>query len=292
MRAFAVHGGAGRLPEKLRSEHDEGIRNALEAGRQILMQDGSAVESVIAAVAILEDLPAFNAGYGSALNSAGYVELDAGLMEGHFLGIGAVAAIRDVQSPIQVCRVILQQTQILFSGVDASRVAQEAGIKLVSPDSMISSRRLKQRQSGASIPDLDSGLADTVGAVALDGEDDMAAATSTGGTNNKPPGRIGDSPLPGCGYYADNNWGACSTTGWGEGLARILAARRIVEGLERGLSVSQSIRTVLDFLKERIRGGEGGAILLDCQGNFGAEFNSSSMTYAWWSERGGKGIVA
>ena len=139
---------------------------------------------------------------------------------------------------------------------------------------------------------MDSGLADTVGAVALDGEGNMAAATSTGGTNNKPPGRIGDSPLPGCGYYADNNWGACSTTGWGESLARILAARRIVEGLERGLAVSQSIRTVLDFLKERIRGGEGGAILLDCQGNFGADFNTSSMTYAWWSERGGEGVVA
>lgn len=291
MQAIAVHGGAGRIPEELRPEHGEGIRIALQAGRQVLTQEGSAVEAVMAAVVVLEDLPAFNAGYGAALNSEGYVELDAGLMEGRALEIGAVAAIRDVQNPIRVCRAILQAPQIFFSGADASRVAREAGIESVDPDSLISPRRLKQRQSGASIPALDSGLAaDTVGAVALDEKGDVASATSTGGMNDKPPGRVGDSPLPGCGYYADNKWGACSTTGWGEGLARILAARRAIEGLERGLSPSQAARMTVDLLEERVSEGEGGLILLDCQGCFGAYFNSPTMSYGWWSERDGEGV--
>ena len=161
----------------------------------------------------------------------------------------------------------------------------------VDPDSLISPRRLKPRQSGASIPALESGLAaDTVGAVALDEKGDVASATSTGGMNDKPPGRVGDSPLPGCGYYADNKWGACSTTGWGESLARILAARRAIEGLERGLSPSQAARMTVDLLKERISEGEGGLILLDCQGCFGAYFNSPTMSYGWWSERDGEGV--
>jgi L-asparaginase / beta-aspartyl-peptidase len=292
MQAIAVHGGAGTIPEKLRPEQASGIRLALEAGRRVLLDGGTALDAVIAAVVTLEDLPALNAGYGSALNAEGHVQLDAGLMEGRALEIGAVAAVADVRNPIRLCRVVLECPHIFFAGENASRLAGREGIERVEPDSLVSPRRLKLWQSGTASPVVDAGLAaDTVGAVALDAQGDMAAGTSTGGTHGKPAGRVGDSPLPGGGYYADNNWGACSATGWGEGLARILAARRAIEGLERGLSPSEAARTVLDFFKERIPGGDGGLILLDPQGRFAAEVSTASMSHAWWSERDGEGIV-
>ncbi|GIV97272.1 MAG: peptidase T [Herpetosiphonaceae bacterium] len=305
-RAIAVHGGAGNIPESLRPEHNEGIRLAREAGRRVLLEGGSALDAVIAAVIVLEDLPAFNAGYGAVLNAEGYIELDAGLMDGSTLDIGAVAAVQGIRNPILLCRYVLTGPHILFAKEDAARLAAAAGIEQVDPRSLITPRRLEQWLAGQRSLRVDSGApssplsaqgethppADTVGAVALDAAGNLAAATSTGGINGKAPGRIGDSPLPGGGFYADNLVGACSTTGWGESLARTLTARRAIEGLERGLTPAQAARAAIDLLGQRIAGGEGGLILLDRHGRFGAAFNSQRMTHAWWSEVDGEGVVA
>lgn len=292
--AIAVHGGAGDIPDSLRPEHDQGIRAALEAGKQVLLAGGGALDAVAAAVVVLENLPAFNAGYGSVLNVDGYVEMDAGIMEGATLDIGAVAAITGVSNPILAARTILQTPHILFAKDDAERMARAAGLEFVDPETLIAPRRREQWQQGRREMKVDSGadqagaagdgLADTVGAVALDAAGHVAAATSTGGLSFKPTGRIGDSPLPGGGFYADDQAGAASTTGWGESIARVLMARRAVEGLERGLSAQQAAEAAVAHLGARIPDGEGGLILVAADGTVGAAFNSKRMTHAWWTD--------
>ncbi|HEY1017187.1 MAG TPA: isoaspartyl peptidase/L-asparaginase [Herpetosiphonaceae bacterium] len=299
--AIAVHGGAGDIPDSLRPEHDQGIRAALEAGKQVLLAGGTALDAVAAAVVVMENLPAFNAGYGSVLNSEGFVEMDAGIMEGETLEIGAVAAITGVRNPIQAARAVLQTPHILFAKDDAERIARGAGLEFVDPETLIAPRRREQWEQGRREVKVDSGadqagntadgLADTVGAVALDAAGHVAAATSTGGLSFKPVGRVGDSPLPGGGFYADDQAGACSTTGWGESIARVLMARRAVEGLERGLSPQQAAEAAVAHLGARIPEGEGGLILVGADGEVGAAFNSNRMTHAWWTDRAGEDRV-
>lgn len=288
--AIIVHGGAGNVPPEFRDEHSKGIQMACRAGRRILEEKGSSIDAVVAAVRILEDNPAFNAGTGAVLNRAGYVELDAGLMEGSHLRMGCVAGVRDVANPIEICRVLLTSDYNFFCGADASRIAEKHQIPRIDPESLITDRRrLKWEQGDFGTP-LDTGLAsDTVGAVALDLDGLLAAGTSTGGINGKPPGRVGDSPLPGGGFYADNGVGACSTTGLGEALAKILASRRALEGLERGLTAQTAAENVIDYLESRLPEATGGLILIDAEGNLGMAYNSSSMTRAWWNTIEGEG---
>ena len=332
--ALIVHGGAGDIPDSLRPDHAAGIAAALEAGKQVLLAGGSALDAVVAATVVLEDLPAFNAGYGSVLNAEGNVEMDAGLMDGATLDIGAVAAIQGVKNPIRAARAVLDTPHILFAKSDAERIARAAGVEFVPNESLITPRRRAQWQSGDMDFKVDSGqdqgsgiedrgsrirnqelgnqelgvrireagvepalsqppapdyetIADTVGAVALDAAGNVAAATSTGGMSGKPPGRVGDAPLPGGGFYADNTAGACSTTGWGEAMARVLLARRAVEGLELGLTPQEAAERAVRALGDRIAGGEGGLIVVGADGRIGAAFNSQRMTHAWWSEADG-----
>ncbi len=290
--AIAVHGGAGNIPDSLRAEHAAGIEAALDAGQQVLQQGGSALEAVIAATQVLEALPAFNAGYGSVLNANGEVETDAGLMDGRTLDIGAVAAVQGVRYPIRAAEAVLHTPHVLFAKGDAVQIASAAGVELCDPASLITPRRLEDWRTGNNDFKVDSGLAsgpaDTVGAVALDSQGNLAAATSTGGMSGKPPGRIGDSPLPGGGFYADNSAGACSTTGWGETIARVLMARRAIEGLELGLTAQEAAARAVRLLGARIDGGEGGLILVAPDGQVAASFNSDRMTHAWWSSRDDK----
>ncbi len=287
--AIAVHGGAGDIPEALRPDHAAGIQAALEAGKAVLLAGGSALEAVIAATVVLEDLPAFNAGYGSVLNAAGTIENDAGLMDGATLDIGAVGAVQGIKNPIRAAAAVLATPHILFAKSDGERVARAAGVEFVDPQSLITPRRRAQWESGDMDFKVDSGqaaaetISDTVGAVALDNAGNVAAATSTGGMSGKPLGRIGDSPLPGGGFYADNSAGACSTTGWGEAMARVLLARRAVEGLELGLTPQEAAERAVRALGDRIEGGEGGLILVGADGRIGASFNSQRMTHATWN---------
>lgn len=299
--AIIVHGGAGDIPESLRPDHAAGIEAALEAGKRVLLDGGSALEAVIAATVVLEDLPAFNAGYGSVLNCSGQIEMDAGLMDGGSLDIGAVAAIRNVKNPILAARAVLATPHILFAKGDAEQVAREAGVEFVAEGTLVTPRRCEQWETGDMDFKVDSGqpveetesISDTVGAVALDAAGNVAAATSTGGMSGKPHGRIGDSPLPGGGFYADNQAGACSTTGWGESIARVLLARRAVEGIELGLDPQAAAERAVKALGERIPTGEGGLILVGADGRIGAAFNSQRMTHAFWSDGGeGNHIIA
>lgn len=274
---IAVHGGAGAARRGLNDDSEAGLAAALEHGRQVLAQGGTAIEAVVAAVVMLEDDPTFNAGTGSVLNAAGEVEMDAGVMDGTTLDVGAVAAVQGVRNPIRLAAHVLRTPQILFAKDDAQRLADAASVARVSRAALITERRRKQweaaRPSGG----------DTVGAVAMDKDGNLAAATSTGGMLNKPKGRIGDSPLPGCGYYADSKWGACSATGWGESIARMVLSRRAVENIERGMPAQEAAEQAIDEMK-RIPGGEAGVILIDRQGIVGVMYNTPHMAHAWWSE--------
>lgn len=289
--AIIVHGGAGNIPSAIRVDHAAGIRQAADLGYTALAAGRPALDAVQIAVMCLEDLPAFNAGRGSCLTSAGTIEMDAGLMDGTDLRIGAVATLGEVSNPIAVCRLILEHSDhILFAGQGAADFARVHGIARVPISALLTERRRADylRLSQGTFRDTlaleqapESG--DTVGAVALDCSGNIAAACSTGGMSLKAPGRVGDSPLPGCGYYADSQLGGCATTGYGEAIARSQLAFRAVDGLNRGLQPQAAAEAALKYLAARTKGWAG-LILLDRTGQIGATYNSLHMTYAWRCE--------
>lgn len=284
--AIIVHGGAGNIPDASRAAHAAGIRQAVTAGYEMLALGASALDAAQTAVMLLEDLPAFNAGRGSCLTSAGTIEMDAGLMDGRDLRVGAVASIGGVSHPIQVARLVMDKSDhILFSGAGAEAFAQAQGVPSAPLTALLTESRQQEfeqmRAAEMAQPARGGEAADTVGAVALDEQGNVAAACSTGGMSLKKPGRVGDSPLPGCGYYADNQVGGCVTTGWGETIARVVLARRALEALERGLDPQAAAQAALTFLAARTAGWAG-LIVLDRQGQVGAAFNAVRMTHAWW----------
>lgn len=284
--AIIVHGGAGNIPDAPRAAHAAGIRQAVTAGYEMLAAGACALDAAQTAVMLLEDLPAFNAGRGSCLTSAGTIEMDAGLMDGRDLRVGAVASISGVSHPIHVARLVMDKSDhILFSGAGAEAFAEAQGVPSVPLAALLTESRqqeFEQMQTADMAQPARSGeAADTVGAVALDEQGNVAAACSTGGMSLKKPGRVGDSPLPGCGYYADNQVGGCVTTGWGEAIARVVLARRALEALERGLDPQAAAQTALAFLAARTAGWAG-LIVLNRQGQMGAAFNAVRMTHAWW----------
>lgn len=289
--AIVVHGGAGNIPHAVRGDHAAGVRQATELGYRALAAGKTALDAVQEAVMCLEDLPAFNAGHGSCLTSAGTIEMDAGLMDGTDLRIGAVATIRQVANPIAVCRLILEHSDhIMFAGQGADDFARAHGAPQIATSALITARRRdeftrlsQQTFADTLVHEQHEVPGDTVGAVALDRFGHVAAACSTGGMTLKAPGRVGDSPLPGCGYYADSQWGGCATTGYGETIARSLLAYRAVDALAHGLSAPAAAEAALDYLAGRTHGWAG-LVVLDRTGQVGAAFNSLRMTYAWRRE--------
>ena len=275
---IVVHGGAGNIPDHVRPLHRSGLEQALAAGWAILEEGGTAMNAALAAVKVMEDLPQFNAGLGSALTRTGEVEMDAGLMDGRTLDVGAVAAVRRVANPILLARLVLERSpHILMACEGAEAFAQSEGMSLVPPESLITEERRRRLQTL-----LNEGVGDTVGAVALDVHGNIVAATSTGGMMGKLPGRVGDSPLVGCGFYADNALGGCSTTGIGETIARALLAHRAVHGLRGERLPQEAAEAAIAYLKDRI-GGEAGLILLDRHGRVGAAWNTRRMSYGYVS---------
>ena len=209
-------------------------------------------------------------------------------MDGRNLRVGAVAGISNVAHPIAVARLVMDKSHhILFAAAGAQAFAQAQGVPAVPLAALLTERRLheleqiEQPDLAATNPRQRGEVADTVGAVALDVQGNVAAACSTGGMSMKKPGRIGDSPLPGCGYYADSLSGGCVATGWGEMIARVVLARRAVEAIEQGLDPQTAAQTALAFLAQRT-GGWAGLIVLNQHGQVGAAFNSARMTHAWW----------
>ncbi|HET9299829.1 MAG TPA: isoaspartyl peptidase/L-asparaginase, partial [Candidatus Polarisedimenticolaceae bacterium] len=223
--ALAVHGGAWNIPDDEVDAHVTGVTAALTQGWERLSAGGSALDVVEAVVRLLEDDPAFNAGRGSHLNAEGKLEMDASIMEGRLLRAGGVAAISGVRHPISVARRVLEDGRhVLLAGAGALRFARDAKAELCPPTALLVGRELERfraiRRGCRSLVDQEFRAMDTVGAVALDRRGRTAAATSSGGTQDKAPGRVGDSPIPGAGSYADDRRGAASCTGWGEGILR------------------------------------------------------------------------
>ncbi|HLG74576.1 MAG TPA: isoaspartyl peptidase/L-asparaginase [Chloroflexota bacterium] len=265
-----VHGGAGAWDAGYLPAVRAGITAALEAGWEQLSSGRTAVDAVEAAVAALEDDETFNAGRGSCLTSDGRVQMDALIMDGATLDAGAVACVERLRNPIRAARALLEHgPHMLFVGPDAERAAEQLGLELCHNAELITERRRLDAAGAAQ---------DTVGAVALDAAGNLACATSTGGMTGKPPGRVGDSPLVGCGGYADNQAGAVSMTGWGESIMRLVLAKWTVDRLLAGVSAGDAARLAIELLKDRAR-GSGGLIVLDREGRYGAACNTPMMPW-------------
>jgi L-asparaginase / beta-aspartyl-peptidase len=285
-----VHGGAWDIPAEAIPECREGCRRALEAGWAILSAGGHALDAVEAAIVVLEDAPAFDAGIGSHLNRDGRVQLDAILMDGATLKSGAVAAIERVRNPVRLARSVLEHSEhMMLAGPGAEQFAAEHGLPLCSPEELILERERVAWQHCSA----DSHASEfhfghqhgTVGAVALDSKGRLFAGTSTGGTCCKFPGRVGDSPLIGCGCYADSEAGGVSSTGLGEAIMKIVMAKTAVEFLRAGRSAHDAAEASIRLLAERVH-GTGGLILLDREGHPGFAFNTSHMAFGYVTPTG------
>lgn len=286
--ALIVHGGAGDIQPGRHDLSLAGSRAAVLAGWDILQNGGSALEAAMRAVVALEDNPNFNAGTGSTLNVNGEVELDAGMMDGATLDVGAIASVTHIKNPIILARLVLKSPHVLLTGAGAERFAQEEGMALCRQEELVTQAQLERWRRGyrpgdgvgVSASDDNAEKHGTVGAVAIDSEGHIAAATSTGGMANKHPGRVGDSPLVGCGFYAEDGLGGVSSTGHGEYFVRLLLARRACEFLALGMSAQAAAQAAIRLLAERL-GGDGGLILVDRQGQVGFAHNTPHMSYGY-----------
>jgi L-asparaginase / beta-aspartyl-peptidase len=284
---LVVHGGAWAIPEDVVEAHLEGVEKALAAGWGVLDRQGSALDAVEEAVVVMEDDESFDAGRGSFLNREGKVQLDALIMDGASLRAGGVGCVEHLRNPVRVARKILSDSpHVYFVAEGAEQFATEHGILLCRNEDLIIPReieRLRQFQAHAQEdkPNLfaPSISHDTVGAVALDRNGNIAAATSTGGTLGKAPGRLGDSSLIGCGCYADNKSAAASTTGWGEPIMKLVLAKWAADRVAAGNLPEWAAAEAMHYLESRV-GGHGGIILLDARGNFGIAHNTPRMAWA------------
>jgi L-asparaginase / beta-aspartyl-peptidase len=284
---LVVHGGAWAIPDDMVEAHLNGVRKALAAGWRVLQGGGSSLDAVEESVVIMEDDETFDAGRGSFLNRDGKVQLDALIMEGSTLRAGGVGCVEHIANPIRAARKILSESpHVYFVGEGAEQFAREHGIALCRNEELVIPReveRLRQFQahSGQASPDIFAAetSVDTVGAVALDGNGNLAAATSTGGTLNKAPGRLGDSSLIGCGCYADNESAAASTTGWGEPIMKLVLAKWSTDRVRSGSVPEWVAKEAISHLEERVN-GHGGIILLDPEGRFGIAHNTPRMAWA------------
>ncbi|GMU92257.1 MAG: hypothetical protein AMXMBFR4_13150 [Candidatus Hydrogenedentota bacterium] len=266
--ALVVHGGAGRWRADQLARTQSGMERALDAGVAVLKASGSALDAVEAAVMVLEDDPVFNAGVGSHPNADGEIEMDAIVVDGSTRNFGAVAAIRHVRHPVSAARKVLERTpHCLLAGEGATRFAHECGFPFVSTSELLEPAPTH----------------DTVGAVALDEEGRIAAATSTGGTRNKMPGRIGDAPVIGSGAFADDSCGV-SATGQGEYIMRVMLSRSVAEGIARGLTCEAA--AVAGIAQLEHAGGYGGVIVMDQSGHVAFARNTPAMPYAYVDGRG------
>src|SRR5437868_5767912 len=297
-----VHGGAGTIerskmtPERER-EYRSGIENALRAGSTILRRGGAALDAAEAAVRVLEDDPHFNAGKGSVFTSAGTNEMDAAIMDGRTRRAGAVAGLEHVRNPIVLARAVMEKSKHVFLiGSGAEEFAKRNRIELVDPkyfftqDRWDALQKIKAAENARGRGNKKFLISEadrhgTVGAVALDTSGDLAAATSTGGTTNKLPGRVGDSPVIGAGTFADNNTCAVSCTGDGEFFIRAAVAHEISALIEdRGVSLREAAESAL--AKSQKLGGSGGLIAVDKNGSIAMPFNTSGMYRGFLREDG------
>ena len=272
-----VHGGAGADPSEGRDELRQGVRAATVAGWRVLSAGGAALDAVESAVRTLEDHPRFNAGRGSVLTRDGTVEMDASIMEGDRLQCGAVAAVPRIANPITLARRVLEaRRHVLLVGDGALAFARSVGVPECDAASLVTDR---QQRRHAEVPPRRVTLGGTVGAVALDRSGTIAAATSTGGTIGKLPGRVGDSALIGCGTYAESSIGGVSCTGDGEAIIRVVLGHRALYFLKDADDPEYAAKIAVDLLVEEGR-GHGGLILLDWRGRAGYACSTPLMPVA------------
>jgi L-asparaginase / beta-aspartyl-peptidase len=304
---IVVHGGAWAIPDEACQAHQSGVERAAAAGWRALEDGASSLDAVEEAVATLEDDETFDAGRGAFLNRDGRVQLDALIMDGATLKAGGVGCVERLLNPVRAARVVLEKSpHIYFVAEGAERFASENGIALIENSALVLPREIERWKNAAeqrylSVPAEFSGKADThdldshntdshtdshdtVGAVALDRHGNIAAATSTGGTLNKAPGRVGDSSLIGCGCYADNETAAASTTGWGEPMMKLVFAKWATDHVSADVGPAQIAPAAIHYLNRRLN-GQGGIILLDQRGRVGLAHNTPRMAWAWRNER-------
>src|ERR1700741_1293737 len=285
---LVVHGGAWAIPDDMVEAHLNGVSNAAIVGWRVLERGGSALDAVEESVVAMEDDETFDAGRGSFLNRDGKVQLDAFIMEGSTLRGGGVGWVERLRNPIRAARKILSESpHVYFVGEGAERFAAEHGIALCDNSELVIPREVErlrafQAHAAESAPDLFAPAIshDTVGAVALDAQGNIDAATSTGGTLHNAPGRLGDSSLIGCGCYADNESAAASLTGWGEPIMKLVLAKWAADRVLAGNAPEWVSQEAINYLKARVN-GHGGIILLDSRGRFGISHNTPRMAWAY-----------
>jgi beta-aspartyl-peptidase (threonine type) len=282
--SLIIHGGAWDIPDDAVDACNAGCFRALEAGWNVLSRGGHALDAIEAAIMVLEDDPVFDAGFGSHLNLDGHVECDAIVMDAATLRAGSVAGLRRIKNPIRAARTVLEKCpHMMLISEGAERFAGDQGVPLCDPEELVSPaerdawlRCSKDSHAAEHHRGHEQG---TVGAVALDRHGHLFAATSTGGTCCKLPGRVGDSPLIGCGCYADAETGGVSSTGLGEAIMKIVMAKTAADFLRpAGSTPTRAAQAAVELLASRGK-GTGGLVLLDKNGIPGLAFNTPRMAY-------------
>jgi beta-aspartyl-peptidase (threonine type) len=301
--SIMVHGGAGALDNvkdsKTATRYLESIRRVLEHGREIMELGGSALQAVETCASLLEDDPVFNAGCGAVLNEYGKVEMDAAIMDGRNLAAGAVAAVENISNPIQLARMVMTESEhVMLIADGAMRFADHCNMERVpenyfyTPDrvAQLKQARLKHKVM-LDHDDADGNSEDqkygTIGAIAMDPNGNLAAATSTGGIVNKRMGRVGDSPIVGAGVYADNETCAVSATGYGEDFMRTVIAKTIADFIYmKEMNAEEATKAGMAYLSRKVR-GRGGVIVIDRNGRCSAGFTTKKMIHGY-IEQGGE----
>lgn len=321
---IAIHGGAGAIARDAMSaekerEYLDALARIVQAGQAVLAEGGSALDAVTAAVRMLEDCPLFNAGHGAVFTSAGTHELDASIMDGATLRTGAIANVDCIRNPVLAARKVMEQSKhVFFVGEGATAFAREQGLEIVDPSYFSTEARREQLlrvqrdNPDAAVLDHDGHAAvarsqpplarpadpldadkkfGTVGAVAVDAQGNLAAATSTGGITNKQVGRVGDAPIIGAGCYANNRTCAVSTTGTGEMYIRMVAAYDVSALMEYTGATLEAAAAKVMLEKLPSIEGKGGLIAVDAQGNVALPFNTEGM-YRGYARVGQAPVVA
>jgi beta-aspartyl-peptidase (threonine type) len=285
MSSIVVHGGAYAIPDDQLDAKFKGCRLAVETGHKILESNGTALDAVEAAVKVLEDDNAFNAGHGSVLTLLGTIEMDAMIMDGATLNIGSVAAVKSISNPILLARKVMEKTNhTMLVGEGADAFARQQGFPQVSAEEMVSPESLSRWENHSKYNKVVENVFnkaehDTVGAVARDKYGNIACATSTGGITHKMPGRVGDSPIIGCGGYCDNSIGGISTTGHGEAITRVTLANRVLN-LSLSMPAADAVTEALRYMQTKTNGGKGGLIMITPSGDIVKGFTTERMAWA------------
>ena len=277
-----VHGGAGEIVDENINAHISGCQEAIEVGWEILDQGGTSLIAIEHSIRLLEDNPVFDAGRGSYLNQDGFVEMDAIVMNGDDLNIGAVAGVRKIRNPISLAIQILHKSEHnILGGQGALQFAQDLDLEECELDWFITdyTRDIWKKQIS------NSKKFGTVGCVALDSYGNLASGTSTGGIKNKATGRIGDTPLVGSGAYADNLTASVSATGNGEAIMKVVLSKLACDLTITHDSIESAAREAIQILYNRTN-SHAGLIMIDPKGNLGCAFNTPRMSRAWVDNSG------